>query len=180
MLDFCRSCPTGAAGFFGLLPISGKRGRFLQLGVLTQMSHDLRSPDFLRCSQQRAQSNGKSRTHSPEGALEDSPGREPGVGSGGLPIKPRRGDRSVLLSPLRGSGSPGRLDPQGLRPGLSSFVPPGLPTTSPEKWQESGYGPSEKAVDASSTPVRTKTACHWPDSGGRLLPVQLKRRKTCS
>ena len=64
--------------------------------------------------------------NSPEGALEDSPGRKPGVSGGRRLAKPRRGDGTTPLSPLRGSLSRVRPVTQGLRPGLSSFVPPGL------------------------------------------------------
>lgn len=66
---------------------------------------------------------------SPEGALEDSPGREPGVSSDHCPLKPRRGERGMALSPLRGLGPLRRPHTEGSRPGLFSYVPAGLPET---------------------------------------------------
>jgi len=40
--------------------------------------------------------------------------------------QPCRGDTFKVLSPLRGLGIAGRSGPQGLRPGLPTFVPTGL------------------------------------------------------
>ncbi|HEX4589509.1 MAG TPA: serine/threonine-protein kinase [Gemmataceae bacterium] len=61
---------------------------------------------------------------SPDGAAEDSPGREPWAIPQKKRSEPRRGDTSI--SPLRGFRIFNSTETQGSRPGLSSAAPPGL------------------------------------------------------
>src|SRR5262245_5211230 len=63
---------------------------------------------------------------SPGGAVEVSQGRQPLVQDATPSAEPRRGDRDVVLSPLRGYHL-GDLLPQGLTPLANLYRPSGAP-----------------------------------------------------